>query len=76
MSCWVVAGGRIDHAHHSTRGARALRDTLAFEKAVQEALSLTDEHDTLILVTADHSHVFMISGYPSRGNDILGTYIT
>ncbi|XP_069106350.1 alkaline phosphatase-like [Argopecten irradians] len=68
----LVEGGRIDHAHHANNAIRSLHDVLAFEDAVKEAVQLTDEKDTLILVTADHSHVFTMAGYPSRGNDIFG----
>ncbi len=32
----------------------------------------TSENDTLLMVTSDHSHVFTIAGYPTRGNPILG----
>jgi len=69
---YIRAGARIDHGHHETRAKKALHDTLAMEEAVQAALNMTDEADTLIIVTADHSHVMTINGYPERGNDILG----
>ena len=68
----MVEGGRIDHAHHAGNAYRALTDTIAFSDAVQTAIRMTNPDDTLILVTADHSHVFTIAGYPERGNPILG----
>jgi alkaline phosphatase len=68
----MVEGGRIDHAHHAGNAYRALTDTIAFSDAIRVAASLTDAKDTLILVTADHSHVFTMAGYPGRGNPILG----
>ena len=68
----MVEGGRIDHAHHDGNAFLALKDTVAFADAVQTAMDLTDEADTLILVTADHSHTLTIGGYPKRGNPILG----
>jgi alkaline phosphatase len=50
----------------------ALHDVLALDEAVQAALTSVDLNDTLIIVTADHSHVFNLAGYPQRGNPILG----
>ncbi|MBK5911758.1 hypothetical protein CCR85_09695 [Rhodothalassium salexigens] len=68
----LVEGGRIDHAHHAGNAARALEETREFSKAVQVALDRTNVKDTLVLVTADHSHTFVMGGYPPRGNPILG----
>jgi alkaline phosphatase len=68
----MVEGGRIDHAHHAGNAYRALTDTIALAEAVQVARAMTDDDDTLIIVTADHSHTLTIAGYPSRGNPILG----
>ena len=67
-----VESGRIDHAHHAGNPYRALTDTIEFAKAIKKAYAMTDPKDTLIIVTADHSHVFTIAGYPHRGNPILG----
>lgn len=71
----MVESGRIDHAHHAGNAAGALTDALAFEQAVITALENTDPYETLILVTADHGHVFTIAGYPKRGNPILGKVV-
>ncbi|AXK43307.1 alkaline phosphatase [Erythrobacter aureus] len=71
----MVEGGRIDHGHHEGRAAYALEEAVEFSRAVQVALDMVDLSDTLILVTADHSHVFTIAGYPTRGNPILGLAI-
>jgi len=70
----MVEAGRIDHAHHAGNAKRALYDTLALSQAVAAAQKLVGD-DTLILVTADHSHVFTMSGYPTRGNPILGLVV-
>ena len=68
----MVEGGRIDHAHHQGRAGYALEETIELARAVQYALANTDPEETMILVTADHSHVFTMAGYPKRGNPILG----
>ena len=69
----LVEGGRIDHANHAGNAFRALNETVAMSDAVAVARELTSEQDTLILVTADHSHTLSLVGYPGRGNPILGT---
>jgi alkaline phosphatase len=68
----MVEGGRIDHAHHDGNAYHALTETIELSNAVRAAASKVDLSETLIVVTADHSHTFVISGYPYRGNNILG----
>jgi len=68
----MVEGGRVDHAHHAGNAARALGDAIAVSEAMKAAYDAVNPEETLILLTADHSHVFSIAGYPLRGNPILG----
>ena len=70
-----IESGRIDHAHHAGNAYNALNDAIELSKAVQVAVDATNDEDTLIIVTADHSHVFTIAGYPKRGNPILGKVV-
>lgn len=71
----MVENGHIDHAHHKNNAYRALSDTQAFAQAIETALSKVDLDNTLVLVTADHSHPLTMVGYPIRGNPILGNVI-
>lgn len=57
-----VEGGRIDMAHHKTMAHIALDETIAFSKAIDHAKDLLED-DTLLLVTADHSHTMSYAGY-------------
>lgn len=68
----MVEGGRVDHAHHDGNAYRALTDAVELSNAVRTAVSKVNLDETLIIVTADHSHTFTIAGYPARGNNILG----
>ncbi|MEX1033034.1 MAG: alkaline phosphatase [Cellvibrionaceae bacterium] len=72
----MVEAGRIDHAHHAGNAQRALQDTSELSDAVNVALALTNSEDTLIIVTADHSHTLTMAGYPTRGNPILGKVVS
>jgi alkaline phosphatase len=69
----LVEAGRIDHAHHLSNAYRALGDTVALSQAVQWVVDNVNLEETLVIVTADHSHTMTMSGYPRRGNPILGT---
>ncbi len=67
----MVEGGRIDHAHHEGNAFRALTDAEALDRAIGAAVQMVDLRETLIIVSADHSHVFNIAGYPMRPRDEL-----
>ena len=71
----MVEGGRIDHASHAGNAYRTFSETVALSDAVRMALSKVNLDETLIIVTADHSHTLTIGGYPKRGNPILGKVV-
>lgn len=71
----LVEGGRIDHAHHAGNAFRALTEGVELARAVELASGMTSSEDTLIIVTADHSHTFAVAGYPTRGNPIFGKVV-
>ncbi|KPF73943.1 alkaline phosphatase [Brevundimonas sp. AAP58] len=71
----MVEAGRIDHAHHLGAAGLALEDTVELDRAVAAVMARIDLSDTLVIVTADHSHNFTMAGYPQRGNPILGLVV-
>ncbi|CAF1108972.1 unnamed protein product [Rotaria sordida] len=72
----LIEGGKIDHGHHETRARYALDEFVEFDNAIGQAKAILKEKglldDTLLVVTADHSHVFTMGAYSSRGSNILG----
>ena len=68
----MIEGGRIDHGSHANNAYRTLTDAVAFNEAIKAVLAKVDVEETLIIVTADHSHTLAIMGYPDRDTDILG----
>ncbi|RMZ99235.1 alkaline phosphatase-like [Brachionus plicatilis] len=69
---YLFIRGRIDLAHHDSNAKRALEEFVALDEAIGLANKIVDPEDTLVVVTADHSHEFNIGGYSKRGNPILG----
>ncbi|KAJ8967637.1 hypothetical protein NQ314_002756 [Rhamnusium bicolor] len=67
----AVEGGMIDFSHHRGHARQALDETVAFSDAIDKALETTDPQETLIIVTSDHSHSMVLTGYPDRRNGIL-----
>nr|XP_049700424.1 alkaline phosphatase-like [Helicoverpa armigera] len=68
----MVEGGNIDMAHHRGWAKIAVNEAAAMEEAVKVAADMTDERDTLLIVTSDHTHSLSINGYPDRGSSIFG----
>lgn len=67
-----VEAGRVDHASHGGNAHRAFTDGVEFAEAIRVAQEMTDEENTLIIVTADHEHAIFFNGYCGRGTPITG----
>lgn len=59
-----VESARIDMGHHDNWARKALDETAEFSKIVEMVRKMTNESDTLIVVTSDHGHVMTYNGYP------------
>ena len=73
LNCPPIKGARIDQGHHNNWANRALEETLEFDDTIEQTLNwIKNLDETLIIVTADHSHTMSLSGYADRGADIRG----
>ncbi|WP_423810693.1 alkaline phosphatase [Pseudohalioglobus lutimaris] len=71
----LVEAALVDKGHHAGSAYRALTETVGLAEAVDKAVKMTSRNDTLIIVTADHSHTLTMGGAPTRGNPILGKVV-
>ena len=59
-----VESARIDMAHHENWARKALDETKEFSETIDLIRRMTNESDTLIVVTSDHAHVMTYNGHP------------
>jgi alkaline phosphatase len=67
----MVEGGKIDWACHGNDAATAIKEVIAFDKAVGNAIAFYQKHpdETLIIVTADHETGGLALGNGETGYD-------
>jgi alkaline phosphatase/streptomycin-6-phosphatase len=72
-----VEGASIDKQDHATNACGQIGETVAFDNAIGVALDYQRRHpDTLIVVTADHSHTSQIVGEDASGSGVPTGYST
>lgn len=66
-----VEGASIDKQDHATNACAQIGETVAFDQAIGVALDYQKSHpDTLVVVTADHSHTSQIVGEDASGSGL------
>ncbi len=67
----MVEGGKIDWACHANDAATVIRDMIAFDQAIEEAVRFAERHpdETLIVVTGDHECGGMTIGFAGTHYD-------
>jgi alkaline phosphatase/streptomycin-6-phosphatase len=70
-----VEGASIDKQDHAANVCGQLGETVAFDKAIGVALDYQRSHqDTMVIVTADHSHTSQIVGEDATGSGLPTGY--
>lgn len=66
---FMVEGGKIDWACHANDAAASIKDTIALDAAIAEALKFYENHkeETLIIVTGDHETGGLTIGFAGTG---------
>jgi len=67
----MVEAGKIDWACHANDAAASIKNTIAFDEAIKEAVDFYNQYpeDTLIIVTGDHETGGMTLGFAGTGYD-------
>ncbi|HEU4392464.1 MAG TPA: alkaline phosphatase [Solirubrobacterales bacterium] len=72
-----VEGASIDKQDHATNACGQIGETVAFDRAVGVALDYQEDHpDTLVVVSADHSHTSQIVSEDATGSGVPTGYST
>jgi alkaline phosphatase len=72
-----IEGASIEKQDHATNACGQIGETLAFDRAIGVALDYQEDHpDTLVVVTADHSHTSQIVGEDAAGTGLPTGYST
>ncbi|KIH66056.1 hypothetical protein ANCDUO_03615 [Ancylostoma duodenale] len=62
----------IDIAEHRNEMRAAFVEVYEFDEAIRKAREMTDPSETLIIVTADHTHAVTMPGYLPVDKDLFG----
>jgi alkaline phosphatase len=72
-----VEGASIDKQDHATNACGQIGETVAFDRAIGVALDYQERHpQTLVVVTADHSHTSQIVSEDATGSGLATGYST
>ena len=71
----MVEGGQIDSFEHGNVIRLQSEEVLEFDDAIKMARQMTNKSETLIIVTADHSHAVAVGEFESKKSKITGLFL-
>lgn len=72
----MIESGRIDHAAHRNLGEKMFAEVIELDRSIKTADDMTNDNDTLIVLTADHeTGGLSLNGYSSSPNIKLDEFV-